>query len=61
MSVKYPILEKAPVLLPFCWLHRAVNALFKKKDVVNEIKTQYDGADMEAGKRINEFRRSIGL
>lgn len=61
MSVKYPILEKLSVLLPFCWLHRAANALFKKKDVVNEIRTQYDGADMEAGKRINEFRRSIGL
>lgn len=61
MSIKYPVLKKMPILLPFCWLHRAANAMFKKKDVINEIRTQYDGADMEAGKRINEFRHNIGL
>ena len=61
MSVKYPVLKKIPVLLPFCWIHRAVNALLNKKDVVHSISTHYDNADMDAGKRINEFRRSIGL
>lgn len=61
MSVKYPVLDKLPILLPFCWIHRALNALVNKKTVVNGIRSRYDGADMEEGKKINRFRREIGL
>ena len=30
----YPILKKAPVLYPFCWLHRLVHAMIHKKEKV---------------------------
>lgn len=32
MCLKYPVLKKAPILLPFFWLVRIINALFFKKN-----------------------------
>lgn len=61
MAVKYPILNKMPILLPFLWVHRALNAFINKKDVTKEILEKYDNADMDAGKKIQEFRKSIGV
>jgi hypothetical protein len=35
----YPVLKKAPVLYPFCWIHRLVHAfLFKNKKVMYQLK-----------------------
>lgn len=28
MTISYPILKKIPVLLPFCWVHRWIKAIF---------------------------------
>ncbi|MBQ3425584.1 MAG: nucleotidyltransferase family protein [Clostridia bacterium] len=61
LSEKYPVLEKHPALLPFCWVHRACNALVNKRDTVREVFHYYDGADLNAVKRINSFRKEIGL
>lgn len=37
MSVLYPVLKKAPFLLPFCWVARGLRTLFKKpKAIVRE-------------------------
>lgn len=61
MQEKYPILKNHPVFLPFCWIHRAVNAVLHKHDTINNVLHQYDDADMSVSKEINEFRREIGL
>ena len=61
MSERYPILNKLPILLPFCWAHRAVNAVFNKRDVINDVLHQYDDIDISETKKINEFRCEIGL
>lgn len=61
MKVRYKILNVLPVLLPFCWIHRAVNALFFKREVVEGVIGRYDNIDMEYGKRIIELKKEIGL
>ena len=39
MVEMYPVLEKVPVLYPFCWIHRLVHAfLFKNKKVMYQLK-----------------------
>ena len=40
MKEHYPILEKCPVLYPFCWLHRLVYGFFfKNKKFMHQLKT----------------------
>lgn len=34
MIYMYPSLRKCPILLPFCWIHRLVRAVFTKKTIV---------------------------
>ena len=34
MKENYKVLEKAPVLLPFCWIHKAFRVLFFRRDVL---------------------------
>lgn len=34
MKEQYKILEKVPVLLPFCWIHKAFRVLFFRRDVL---------------------------
>lgn len=39
MKPLYPILEKAPFLLPFCWIHKGVRTLFRNPSAIKrEIK-----------------------
>ena len=39
MLEMYPVLNKAPVLYPLCWLHRLVHAFFfKNKKVLYQLK-----------------------
>lgn len=61
LSGKYPILEKHSWLLPFCWVHRACNALVNKRGTVKDILHYYDGADINTARSINSFRKEIGL
>ncbi|MDO5397519.1 MAG: nucleotidyltransferase family protein [bacterium] len=61
MSERYPILKKTPVLLPFCWIHRAAYAVLNKRDTINSVLHYYDSIDIRESKEINEFRREIGL
>lgn len=61
MAFKYPILKKAPVLLPFCWLHRIINAIVNKRGLINVTVKRLKKADMDDGIRLSQLRASIGL
>ena len=34
MHRRYPVLNKAPILYPFCWIHRLIHAFFFKRKIV---------------------------
>ena len=34
MKVRYPVLNKHPILLPFCWIARIFNAIFTRRDTI---------------------------
>lgn len=36
MSVLYPVLDKVPILLPFCWIHRILRILLRKRSTIKE-------------------------
>lgn len=61
MTERYPILCKHKWLMPFCRAHRAVRALFCRRELVKQITNEYDRADMQFGKNIVKFKRDIGL
>lgn len=61
MSLKYPILDKYPALLPFCWAHRGINAIIHKRDTVKNLTKSYDYINIELMNGINRFRKDIGL
>lgn len=61
MQVRYPVLKKMPVLLPACWIHRAVNAIINKQDVINGVRTAEDNKNIEEGIRYNEVKANIGI
>lgn len=50
IAYSYPVLKKAPVLLPFCWIHRGVNALlYKRSRISGELDViAHSGADSGA-------------
>lgn len=38
MKHEYPVLQKVPVLLPFCWIYRGIGVLiFKRKNIKKEL------------------------
>lgn len=61
MKIKYPILKKAPVLLPFFWIYRTIYAALFKREVSKEFLNK--GANIEDSKAeaLSEFKRKIGL
>jgi hypothetical protein len=61
MKEKYPILEKHSWVLLFCWVHRAVNAVLHKHDTIKGVMHSFDDIDIEESKRINQFRKDIGV
>lgn len=38
LALKYPVLNRCPYLLPFCWFWRAVMALFKPQKIRREVR-----------------------
>jgi len=62
MAWQYPILKKAPFLLPFCWAIRCVKALFNRKTgkFLHEIST-VNSISEDKLKRINLIRSRLGL
>lgn len=53
MVLLYPVLKKAPILLPFCWVARIFNAIFagKSKRIVSEVKC----ATNTSSEKLNEI------
>lgn len=62
MTVSYPILKKAPYLLPFCWIVRWIKALFggKSKRIVSEMNCANNLSD-ERIKEVTAIRSRLGL
>lgn len=62
MTVLYPFLSKAPVLLPLCWVHRVIKAVFKGKSrkYVNEVACYNNISDKDIDE-ITEICMRLGL
>ena len=59
MTVGYPVLKKAPVLLPFCWIHRIFNRLLFRRDRVRaQLEVTADDAQVLA---FLEHMSEVGL
>ena len=43
----FPILNKAPILLPFLWVWRLIKAILFKRDKINELKSEVDSYSQE--------------
>lgn len=58
LSNRYPVLKKAPVLLPVCWVRRAFSSLFFKHDSlkthINEVKT-YNSSEFKKIKKTRQL------
>lgn len=61
MAARYPILKKHKWLTPFCRIHRGLSAALFKRDLVKNVTGELDNGDMTIGKKILEFKQSIGL
>lgn len=61
MVERYPILRKHKWLTPFYRIRRAISAVIKKRELIKSVTKTIDQTDMDTGKRILEFKRSIGL
>lgn len=58
MSLKYPVLKKAPFLLPFLWVLRIICAVFFKGD---SIKSQKHAIDMMNEADINNYQNALNF
>ncbi len=61
MVHRYPILKKHRYLIIFCRIHRAIRAIFKRRDLIKNISDEFDKSDMSYGKEILDFKKNIGL
>lgn len=62
MKQIYPVLERLPVLLPFCWMYRLISKIFtgRGRRAVGEIKTAH-GISAEETAEIQALRRHLGI
>ena len=61
MVYSYPILKKAPFLLPFCWVARWIKAIFgKSKKITAEINCVNNMSEEKIGE-VKEIRERFGL
>ncbi len=62
MAISYPVLKKAPFLLPFCWADRWIKALFggKSKQIVSEM-TRANNMPDERIEEVIEICSRLGL
>lgn len=61
MTVKYPVLKKHKWLTPLCRIHRGFTAAIYKRDLVKNVTGELDKGNIELGRKITEFKESIGL
>lgn len=61
LQVQYPCLEKAPVLLPFCWIARGCRSVFMRRNkMLHELRKIRD-TDSDERDEMNEVWRDSGL
>lgn len=62
MKNVYPVLERVPVLLPFCWMHRLFSRLFtgRGRRAIGEIKTA-QGITAAQTEEMQALRAYLGL
>lgn len=58
---RYPILEKAPVLLPFFWIKRGFSTLFFKRSALKEQKDFIKSFDSEEIRDAKKARELLGI
>jgi hypothetical protein len=61
LKERYPILEKCPILLPLCWIHRGLAVIFKRRENISALLHAYDGIDMEEIRKIDNLRKELGV
>lgn len=61
MVERYPVLGTHKWLTPLYRVRRATSAIIKKRDLIKSVTDTIDETDMDKGKRILEFKKSIGL
>ncbi len=62
MAISYPVLKKAPILLPFCWVVRWIRAVFggKSKQFANQLAVSSSLSD-EKVREVSEIRSHLGI
>ena len=62
MIIIYPVLNKFPLLLPFCWVHRWIKAIIlgKTRNVMSEFAFSHQISDAEA-QQIEAILHRLGL
>lgn len=61
MTAIFPVLKKAPVLLPFCWILRLVNGIiFKRKNIAKNIE-RVNNIENEALENYKNHMASVGI
>ncbi len=61
MKTKYPILEKAPFLLPVMWVVRWIDAIFNKRKSISSNATQLSKLNSDDISSYNEELKKVGL
>lgn len=61
MKLKYPILEKAPFLLPFFWVVRFFEFVFLKKESIEQRQAKISNVDQESTDIMREIFEKSGL
>lgn len=56
MTVKYPVLKKVPLLLPFCYIARWFEALFLRRDTISAHKKELD---LQTDERIEKYENDL--
>ena len=56
MTVKYPVLKKAPVLLPFCYVARWFEALFFRRNTISQHKNELA---LQTDENIKEYEENL--
>ncbi len=61
MKKRYPVLEKAPVLLPVCWVRRGCYSVFCNREVLKRQKKELEIINSDEVKEAQNARNLIGI
>lgn len=61
MCILYPVLKKAPILLPFLWVYRGVYTVFCKKGAISEQYRSINSLSTERLSKYEEDLHTVGL